>query len=136
MSIFSRLFGGVDKGALTRELLKLRIRIDPNSVRMGVSESMADSLSGAQLAGAPEASIVAIVQSYVLSKKHGGSDAEIFRSIESHRSLLFPRSTMPSPLNLKSYIKHRISIEHPTAIGMTDAFVESAIEISRKAFEG
>lgn len=134
MSIFSKLFGGVDRGALTRELVRLRIRSDPTAAAMGFNESMADSISSLQLAGVPEASIVAIVQTYVSLNKRGVPDAEIFRSIETHRSRLFPKGMMPAPLTLGTYVKYRVELEHPTATGLNDSFIEAAIERSRQAF--
>ena len=136
MSIFSKLFGGVDKSALTRDLVRLRIRSDPMAAAMGFDETMADSISGLQLAGVPEATIATIVDTWVTLHKRGTADTEIFGRIETHRSRMFPQGKLPSPLNLITYVKYRVRLEHPTGTGLSDSFIEAAVEVSRKAFAG
>lgn len=135
MGLLSKLFGGVDKSALIKDLVHLRIRSDPMASAMGFDEGMVNSLSTFQLAGLPEGTIVTIVETWTKLRKYGAPDPDIFRRIEDHRSMAFPRGEMPSPLNLTSYIRYRLDIEHSQGAPLDDDFVESAIEIARKAYE-
>ena len=66
---------------------------------MGFNEHMIDSLGMLQLAGLPESTIVAIVETYAVLKKKGVSDQEIFQRIEDHRSSVVS-GEMPKTLNL------------------------------------
>jgi hypothetical protein len=135
MGLLSKLFGGrVDKNELIKKLVRLRIRSDPMAAAMGFSEQMVDSLSGYQLACLPEATIITIVETWSMLHKKGVSDTEIFSRIEDHRSTMFPRGQLPSPLNLANYIKYRLDSEHTEGALIQELFIESAIDVARKAY--
>lgn len=126
--------GSTDKNALIKELILFRLRGDLVAKSMGFNERTVDSLSELQLAGVPEATIVTIVETWALLCKAGVRDAEIFSRIEEHRSRMFPRGEMPIPLNLTTYIKYRLKLEHSRGAPMQERFIESAIEIAREAY--
>lgn len=137
MGIFGKLFGaGVDKNALIKDLVRLRIRNDPMAGAMGFNEETVDSLSGLQLAGLPEATIATIVETWAILHKRGVSDAEIFHRIEDHRSIAFPRGVMPSPLTLTAYVQYRVELEHSHGAPIDDLFIDAAVEVAKKAYDG
>jgi len=100
---------------------------------MGFSESMIDSLGAMALMGIPEAAIVTIVETYALSLKSGAPEEAILNHIESHRSQ-FGAGTMPTPLNLETYIKYRIEIEHGHGAPISEQFVSRAIATTRDQY--
>lgn len=118
------------KEDLIRSLVKRRVREDPLAEGMGYSESMVDSLGTMELMGFPEAAIVTIVETYALSQQSGASDEAIFDHIENHRSQI-GSGTMPTPLNLESYIKYRIQIEHSHGAPISEQFISDAIATCR-----
>ena len=136
MGFFGRLFkrGGVDKNALIRNLIRLRIKNDAMAAAMGFREETVDSLSTFLLAGLPEGTLVAIVETWSILHKRGMKDDEIFSRIEGHRSKMFPRGQMPTPLNLHKYIKYRIELEHSEGAPISDEFIDIAADIARKAY--
>jgi hypothetical protein len=64
----------------------------------------------------------------MLRKKGAVTDLEIFGSIEAHRARLGGGGELPSPLTLSSYVKYRLAVEHPNGLGLSEAFVERAIQ--------
>ena len=135
MGFISKLFNrGVDKNSLIKNLVQLRVRNDPMAAAMGFGEGMADSLSIFQLAALPEGTLVAIVETWSILHKRGVEDSEIFSRIEVHRSRMFPRGEMPTPLNLLNYIKYRIELEHSEGAPISEEFTEHAIELTREAY--
>ncbi len=92
--------GGVDKNALIRDLVRLRIRNYPLATAKGFDEGMLESMSSVLLLGFPEGTIVAIVETWATMSKMRVPDVEIFTRIENHRSRLSPRGELPTPLNL------------------------------------
>lgn len=136
MGLLGKLFkrGGVDKNALIRNLVRLRVKNDPMAAAMGFSEEMADSLSAFQLAGLPEGTLVAIVETWSILHKRGAEDGEIFSRIEDHRSSMFPIGQMPTPLNLLNYIKYRIELEHSEGAPINEQFIDMAVDLTRKAY--
>ncbi len=136
MGILGKLFNrrGVDKNALIKNLVRLRVKNDPMAAEMGFSEEMADSLSSVQLAGLPEGTLVAIVETWSILHKRGAEDDEVFLRIEDHRSSMFPRGQMPTPLNLLNYIKYRIEIEHSDGAPINEQFIDIAVDLTRKAY--
>ncbi|MGE0558104.1 MAG: hypothetical protein AB7E73_15700 [Burkholderiales bacterium] len=124
----------IDKNELIKELIQRRVRGDPVAKSMGFTARTIDSLSDLQLAGTPEATIVTIVETWVLLRRAGARDADIFSRIEDHRSHVFPRGQMPTPLNLITYIKYRLILEHSRGAPMPEVFVDSAIETAMQAY--
>ena len=135
MGFIKNLFGGgkPSKNELIKNLAKERIRTDPLAESMGFSESMIDSLGAMQLMGIPEAAIVTIVETYALSLKSGAPEEAILNHIENHRSQLGV-GPMPVPLNLVTYIKYRIAIEHAHGAPISEQFISKAISIAREQY--
>jgi len=136
MGFLGKLFNrsGVDKNSLIRNLVRLRVSNDPLAAAMGFREKMIDSLSGLQLAGLPEGTLVAIVETWSILHKNGMEDGEILSRIENHRSSMFPRGQMPTPPNLLDYIKYRIELEHSEGAPISQQFIARAVDIARKAY--
>lgn len=136
MGLLGKLFnrGGVDKDSLIRDLVRLRVKNDPMAAAMGFGEEMADSLSAFQLAGLPEGTLVAIVETWSILHKSGMEDGEILSRIENHRSNMFPRGQMPTPPNLLNYIKYRIELEHSEGAPIKEKFIDLAVDLTRKAY--
>jgi len=136
MGFLGKLFnrGGLDKSSLIRDLVRLRVRNDPMAAAMGFREEMADSLSGLQLAGLPEGTLVAIVETWSILHKSGMQDGEIFARIENHRSSMFPCGQMPTSPNLLNYIEYRIELEHSEGAPIGQQFIAQAVDIARKAY--
>jgi hypothetical protein len=135
MGFINSLFGGgkPSKNDLIKKLAKDRINTDPMAESMGFNESMIDSLGTMELMGIPEAAIVTIVETYVLSLKSGAPEEAILNHIENHRSQL-GTGTMPVPLNLESYIKYRIEIEHGHGAPISEQFILKAISVAREQY--
>lgn len=125
--------GGVDKNSLIKELAKSRVRNDPIAA-IGFDESMVDSLSGMQLAGLPEGTIVTIVETWALLKKKGIPDEEILQRIENHRSRGCGGGSLPIASTLSSYVKYRVHLENETGAQIADEFIEEAVEISKDKY--
>jgi len=135
MGFFSKLLGGgVDKNALIKDLVRLRVRNDPAITAVGFNEKDVDSLPRLQLLGLPEATIATIVETWSILHKRGVSDVEIFQRIEEHRCRVFPRGVMPSPLTLTNYVKYRLELEHSHGTAIQDLFVDAAVEVAKKAY--
>lgn len=132
MGFIRNLFGGgkPSKNDLIKNLAKERIRTDPLAESMGFNESMIDALGTMELMGIPEAAIVTIVETYALSLKSGAPEEAILNHIENHRSQLGAGS-MPVPLNLETYIKYRIEIEHGHGAPISEQSISKAISIAR-----
>ncbi len=135
MGFLKKLFGGgrLDKEDLIQGLVKKRIREDPLAESLGYDESMVDSLGTMELMGIPEAAIVTIVETYALSLKSGAPEEAILNHIENHRSQI-GSGTLPNPLNLESYIKYRIEIEHGHGAPISEKFISDAIATSREYY--
>src|ERR1700730_5566690 len=99
------------KTNIIRSLLKARLRDDPMAKMAGVSPDMVDQQLDEDVLGAPEASIVTIVESYIQLSRLGFPEPEILSRIEKQRSMI-GADTMPSPLTLRSYIRYRVSLEY------------------------
>jgi hypothetical protein len=110
------------------------VKDDPMAIEMGVDEDFLSSLSDSEILSFPEATIVSIVEMWSILHKQGIKDSDIFSRIENHRTQVFPRCQMPTTLNLTNYIKCRLDIEHSHGGAITDIFVESAVEIAKKAY--
>ncbi len=135
MGFLKNLFGGgkPSKNDMIKNLAKERIRTDPLAESMGFSESMIDSLGTTELMGIPEAAIVTIIETYALSLKSGAPEEAILNHIENHRSQLGTGS-MPVPLNLETYIKYRIEIEHDHGAPISEQFISKAISFTREQY--
>lgn len=134
MGFWKSLFGsGHSKNDLIRALAKQRVRNDPMAKAMGFNEHMIDSLGMIQLAGLPESTIVTIVETYAMLKKHSVPDQEIFERIEAHRSSI-GSGEMPRPLNLESYIHYRLDIEHSHGAPISEKFISEAVRVSREQY--
>jgi tetratricopeptide (TPR) repeat protein len=126
--------GTVDKSALIKDLVGLRMRHDPHSMWASTRAWYAESLSDFQLAGLPEATIVTIVETWAIGTRAGVPDAEIFARIEDHRSGPLPRGELPTPLNLTNYVKYRLALEYAHEGPIGELFVESAVKLAREAY--
>jgi hypothetical protein len=134
MGLFGNLFGGgVDKNALIKDLVRLRVRNDPLAAQMGFNESDVERLSGFQLAGLPEATIATIVETWSTLKKRGVAQAMIFAQIELHRSRI-GSGPLPNPVTLASYVQYRLEIEHSDGAPMDPLFIDAAVEVAKKAY--
>jgi len=136
MGFIRKLFSGgkPSKNDLIKNLAKERVRTDPLAESMGFSESMVDTLGTMELMGLPEAAIVTIVETYALSLKSGAPEEAILNHIENHRSQL-GSGFMPVPLNLDTYIKYRIGIEHGHGAPVSEEFISKAISITREQYK-
>jgi len=135
MGLWKSLLGGgrPSENDLIRNLAKQRVRDDPMTGAFGFDENMVDSLGMMQLAGLPESTIVTIVKTYAMLKKHGLPDTEIFERIEAHRSAV-SSGEMPDPPNLKSYIQYRLELEHSHGAPISEEFVVEAIRVCRQHY--
>lgn len=124
----------VNKNELIACLVGHRIRSDPMARQMGFDETIIKSLRPDQLAGLPESTIITIVETWATLLKKGFSEAEIFARIEEHRSRVFPRGCLPSPLTLADYVKYRIRLEHAHGAPIDESFVEAAIDTAIEAY--
>jgi hypothetical protein len=122
------------KTDLIRSLLKARLRDDPMAKMAGVSPDTVDQQSDEDVLGAPEASIVTIVESYIQLSRLGFPEPEILRRIEKHRSMI-GADTIPSPLTLRSYIRYRVSLEYAHSAPVSDASIDYSIRTAREYFE-
>ncbi len=131
MGFISNLFvsGRPSKKDIIKNLAKERIRTDPLAKSMGFSESMIDSLETVELMGIPEA----IVETYASSLKNGASEEAILHHIENNRSKIAV-GDMPVPLNIESYIKYRIEIEHGHCTSISEQFISKAISVVRSKY--
>jgi hypothetical protein len=133
IDLFSIGDGTPSKNDLIKSLAKERIKTDPSFYSRGYSESMIDSLGTILLMGAPEATIVTIVETYALSQQSGASEEAILNHIENYRSQIGAGS-MPVPLNLETYIKYRIEIEHSHGAPISEQFISRDIAIARNHY--
>jgi hypothetical protein len=118
MGLLGKLFGGQRKAPnngkfkVIKDLVKKRIMNEPDSP---ISIGEVDYLPEEVLIGLPEATLYWIVENYLLIKGQGQfNDAEILQQIENHRTTNMGGLTggLPEQLNLKSYIKYRLKLEH------------------------
>ncbi len=119
---------------LIRNLLRDRVRSDPMAGLIGVTPDQVDDQPDELIRGTPEATIVAIIETYTTLRRHGVSESEIFVRIEKHRSVIGV-GTMPSPLTLRSYIRYRVSLEYAHTAPVSDASLDSSIRGARDYFE-
>ncbi len=125
---------GRTKFDLVRSLAKERVSGDPMAEAMGFNAAMVDSLNRNLLAGLPEAGIVTNVETYLSLKQQGLSDETAFAAIEAHRSDL-GAGTLPSPCDLRSYIKYRVALENKTGVRVAEDFIDKAIDQSIAFFQ-
>ncbi|MBN1103473.1 MAG: hypothetical protein JXL84_08700 [Deltaproteobacteria bacterium] len=119
-----------DKIALIREMVKERVEGDPFAKHLVEVES----LSEFELMSLPEATLVTIVESYmILTKKQGILPEEALGLIENHRSTL-RSGEIPRPLTLASYIKYRLALDHARGISIPEASVDRTIEKAKVFF--
>ncbi len=128
--MFSRPPSKID---LIRGLLKARLESDTMAKMAGVTPDLVDQQSNEDVLGAPEASILTIVESYVQLSRLGFPESEILRRIEKHRSMI-GADIMPSPLTLRSYIRYRVSLEYAHTATVSDASLDSSIRAAREYF--
>lgn len=135
MRFLKRLFGagGPTKEDLIRDLAKERLRSDLAAQAWGISADMIDSLGTMELMGIPEATIVTIVETYALSLRSGAPESAILEHIENHRSQI-GSGTLPQPLNLDSYVRYRLDIEHSHGAPISAEFISEAIAICKKRY--
>ena len=77
--------------------------------------------------GTPEGTIATIVETYLVMRKRGASDAEIFSSIEDFRH---PKGEVPENVQIAGYVTYRVRLEHGSGGGITDSEILRAIKIS------
>lgn len=108
MSLLGKLFGTDKLANLIRELIKHRFAY------MGLGDGFGgdvDALSFPRLMGTPEATLVTIIRTFDKLSPSLGEPKALLR-IEQHRSRM-TSGVLPKPLNIQSYIKYRLLIEHP-----------------------
>jgi hypothetical protein len=134
--ITASVFGkaGVNKNELIKQLVKLRVKSDPMVNATGFNENMVDALSEFQLAGLPESTIIAIVETWAILKKKGIPEEEIFMKIENHRASFGDFGELPTPLTLSNYIKYRLDLEHGHGAPIKKEFLDNAIEVAINSF--
>jgi len=123
--MFDFLFGGKRKLELIRELLEQRMRacgFDDMESRLKVKK-----LSGLQLIGTPEGTLVTLVEAIIKCQRRGELLPLILSALEAHRrpmgedtaqfvmALELAKSTEPGK-SVASYCFYRLSIEHPGRI--------------------
>lgn len=114
---------------LIRALLKKRAEKSFVARLLGNVESLFE-YSDVELMGSPEATVVTIVETYLELHHQGVPDDEIFEAIERHRQTT-GRGQLPKPLNLDSYIKYRLRIEHRSRKRMNNEEIDFAIFAAR-----
>lgn len=132
MAFLKKLFGRKpkDKIGLIRELVKERVENDTFVKHLVELEN----LSNFELMSLPEATIVTIIESYmILTKKQGISSEEALDLIENHRAMSIS-GELPSPLTLRNYIKYRLDLEHSHGAPLAEDFVDKTIEKARIFF--
>ena len=123
--MFEFLFGGKQKVSLIRDLVGKRLGL-----------RAAHKMGKAKLLGTPEAAIVTIISTVVLSQSTGGLLMQIFQHMELHRRKLgmgygfdqileLVRTDQAYPAIL-AYVHYRLSIEQPGK--MTDEEINSAVK--------
>lgn len=120
------------KDEFIRALMKRRVERDPLARDMGFDTNMVDSLDQMRVAGMPEASIAAIVETYSVLRRAGVDEHEIFDRIEAHRAQL-GTGVLPIPLTLDSYVMYRIETEHGDN-RLPEQFITPAILACREYF--
>ena len=134
MGFFDKMFGQrPSKMQLIRALLKTRLAADPMARGAGVTPSAVDAESDAAISGTPEATIVAIVETYTSLKRQGISDQDALHRIEEHRSII-GSADLPIPLTLLTYVRHRILIEYTASAPVSDASIERSVQEARRFF--
>jgi len=119
-----------DKIALIRDLVKERVESDPFVKHLVEIES----LSEFELMGLPEATVVTIVESYMIfTQKQGILSEEALGLIENHRSAI-RSGEIPSPLTLTSYVKYRLALDHSRGLSIPEASVDRVIEKAKVFF--
>ena len=128
MGVFKKLFGrdGPDEYDVIRALVLHHFRSHPS-----IGEQMVKRLGESELMSLPEATIFKIVETHFRLKKQGRPDQEIFSSIEARRSKI-GSGIMPKPLNLESYVKYRLDIEHGHKERLSQQFIGQAIRFCQK----
>ena len=122
------------KTEFIKELIQFRIDTDDAlKTYENYDRNCLDTVDEVSLLGMPEASIVWIVEAYVLSLKAGATARQIFDLLESVRSQN-GFGQMPEVLNLNSYVKYRIEIEHQFGSRISDYYIQRAIDLSMKYF--
>lgn len=135
LSYKPHLFSGgkPSKIDLIKKLAKDRVRKDPMAESLGYNEGMVDSLGTMELMSTPEGTLVTIVETYALLLKSGEREEFILNHIENHRAQLGV-GAMPIPLNLESYIKYRIEMEHSHGAPISEEFISRAISVARSQY--
>lgn len=119
-----------DKIALIREMVKDRVESDPFAKHLVEVES----LSEFDLMSLPEATVVTIVESYMIfTQRQGILPEEALGLIENHRSKL-RSGKIPSPLTLASYVKYRLALDHPRGLSIPETSVDRTIEKAKVFF--
>ncbi|MBW1991910.1 MAG: hypothetical protein JRI59_07310 [Deltaproteobacteria bacterium] len=141
-----KIFCKYDKSELIKSLAIKRVKESP-ILKDFATDLIREinKMSDNQLMGLPEASIVAICETYYKLKSQGMSDEDTFKIIEDHRAILSGSGELPSPLTLNSYIKYRISHELNWSLSQgsisfyarasfSDEFVDKAIKEASRFF--
>ena len=132
MGFWRRFFSSRKTRAhLIRDLLTQRVLGDP-AVQGHITPGMISEMSEMELMMSPEAAIVTNVETYLVMKGQGASDAEIFSYIEDHRSSL-GSGEPPENCGLLEFVRYRVGIENP-GLPIADRFIEEAVHASLDFF--
>jgi hypothetical protein len=114
----------MDDSALIRQLIGLR-------ARDRVPEDEAARMSTVQLRARPEATIAAIVRGWFEFRSNGYADADIFREIEGRRAKEYGEEPLPGDLNLDTYTRYRMRLEHRDEAALHDpVYVMQAVHLA------
>ncbi len=135
MSFFSNIFGPKrTKFDLIRNLIKERLREDPNAVAIGITPEMVDQQPDDVVIGTPEGTVVTIIETYHALRDSGASLAEAVIAIEQHRNQ-FMRGRMPIAASLSTYINYRVQLEHADGPKLPPGSVARAIIEATKFYK-
>lgn len=113
---------------LVRQLIERRIAADADASAMGFSDDLAQ-LPEPMLAGTPEATIFAIVETWTTMTRAGASRAETSRAIEKYRASQIGGGTGDDPPpHLLAYVMYRLALEHDDTPGLSVDHVKWCID--------
>ena len=101
---------------------------------MGVDANSVELESEDLIQCTPEATIFSIVELYNALRIRGLSDMAIFYSIEDYRALFMKRGQLPEPVNLRNYVRYRVSLESDSGVVISDQSLEHSLTKAQEFF--
>ena len=121
--------GEIDEYDVIRALVSHRFR-----EQLNLSDQMIDRMRKSELMSLPEGAMYEIVDKHFKLRMQGRLNREIFYLIEAQRPNI-GSGIMPRPLNLESYVKYRVNIEHEYGERLTQRFIGLAIHFCHMYLE-